>query len=108
MKWTKMMMFRGAQSHRHELPLVPVRDVEAAYPREKRSGKDSIARTGHPEFEWSALGDSKGAGSGCGSDFKSIATTGAACRSKLIPPYRMAATDRRLSALCREPPGMKA
>lgn len=44
------MMFRPTNSRASELLLVPVRDVEAAYPQRK-TGAAWVARSGHPEFE---------------------------------------------------------
>ena len=56
-----MMMLRDANSHQVELPLVPVQDVEAAYPQRKMEGAAWIARTGHPEFEVLGLERFRGA-----------------------------------------------
>ena len=46
-----MMMLREANSHEEELPLLPVRDVEAANSQDKSAGASWVARTGRPEFE---------------------------------------------------------
>lgn len=46
-----MMLLRDSSSREMELPLVPYRNVEAAYPQRKMAGAAWIARGNHPEFE---------------------------------------------------------
>jgi O-antigen biosynthesis protein len=46
-----MTLLRNSNSHEMELPLIPARNVEAAYPQRKMASAAWIARTNHPEFE---------------------------------------------------------
>lgn len=56
-----MMTLRNASSHRAELRLAPVRDVDAASQQSKPTATAWIARTSHPEFEVLGLERFRGA-----------------------------------------------